>query len=248
MTSEQVYINGFVKRAADYGYSQEGALRILKQANVQTMQPKQDPMVIPRAPGAPSHIPPYKPTYNPPAQTETISPEINKQLTSPSALSGMTPKNKWEQGLHDIMAKKPVFAANTGNFFGENRPPTQADIADGHIGDIFNAIGYNIGEQSQHKQPTKIPNEQSGIKSIYKKLVNRISSSTPSNSYDRSSHMDSLKEHFKQYDSSWGNNFRVPLPDVPEGINPAFIGFHQDRKNIDIPDRMHSLNYWKTRK
>ena len=100
MTTQQAYINGFVKRAADYGYSEAEAVGMLKQANMQTTQPKQDPMVIPRAPGAPSHIPPYKPTYHPPAQAEPISPEINEQLTGPEMLSGMTPKNKWEQGLH----------------------------------------------------------------------------------------------------------------------------------------------------
>jgi hypothetical protein len=133
MTSEQAYINGFVKRAAAHGFSEAEAVNILKLANTRSRTPAQDPMVIPPTPGAPAHIPAYTPKYNSSTKVDPISPEINKQLTS-IPLSGMTPKNRWEQGLHDIMAKKPVF--NTDGDVGgysTGLAPTPVDMANDHI-------------------------------------------------------------------------------------------------------------------
>jgi hypothetical protein len=236
MSVEQAYIEGFIKRASEYGYSRAESINIFKEANMQTMTPKQDPMVIPPTPGAPPHIPPYKPKYNPPVQPETISPEINEQLTGVSP-SSMTPKNKWEQGLHDVMAKKPALAAKT--FMG--RPPTQLDIAHGHADDITKAIDRNTSEY--RKNLGYIPYAERGIKGVYNSLVNRINPPAPD---PNAAHISRIQEHFKQYDPNWGDKFRLPLPSNLEDNGGRGLNYYQQRKDDFIPSNVGHMNFWRT--
>jgi len=152
MNTEQAYINGFVKRASQYGFNQDEALYILKRANTQGIKNpiKPDPMwesgkaptttqtaaapkitaakqnnaVQPSADPAPTSMPSR-------ASMMTQTPETvaqNREIAN-IPLSGMTPKNQWESQLHKIMAQKPVFNVgdNENNFRGGIRPDSTID-------------------------------------------------------------------------------------------------------------------------
>jgi hypothetical protein len=240
MSVEQAYIEGFVKRAAEYGYSEEEAVNILKRANTQNVVSQQDPMIIPTTPGAPSHIPPYQPKYNKPVQIDPISPEINEQLTGVSP-SSMTPKNHWEQGLHDIMAKKPALAAE--KTIPREGGPTQLNIAHSHARDIYQAIESINGEYRKKSGFAYIPPEERGIRGVYNKIVNRISPPAPN---PNAAHINRLQNHFKQYDPSWGDDIRLPLPANPAG-DPDSLKYYNNYKNDFIPSNMHTMNSWRNR-
>jgi hypothetical protein len=55
MNTQQAYINGFVKRASYYGYSQEQALHILKQASPETLAMSPGAMTYSQAANNPVH-------------------------------------------------------------------------------------------------------------------------------------------------------------------------------------------------
>ena len=244
MSTEQAYINGFVKRAAEYGYSEDEAVNILKRANTQNMPPKQDPMVVPPTPGAPPHIPAYQPKQHEPVQIDPISPEINKQLTGVSP-SSMTPKNHWEQGLHDLMAKKPALAAE--KFISTEGGPTQLDIARSHSDDIYKATRRNIVEYQKKNAP---PPGERGIRGVFNNIVNRIRPPAPAPApapapEPNEAHINSLQNHFKQYNPSWGDDIRLPLPKNPAG--DTLSGLYQSNINNFIPSSVHYMNYLKNR-
>lgn len=232
MSTQQAYIEGFVKRAVEYGLNKNEAIKILKQANALNIAPKQDPMVIAPTPGAPSHIPPYQPKYHEPVQIDPISPEINEQLTGVSP-SSMTPKNHWEAQLSEIMAKKPVLAAQ--KVLANAGGPTQLDIANNHADDIYNAIQKNI--DYYRKQST------GGIKGIFNRLANKIRPPTPDPNIG---YVDRIQNHFKKYDPSWGDDIRLPLPKNPAG-NQDFLKYYQNNTNGFIPSSLKYMNYWKNK-
>lgn len=184
VNKEQAFINGFVKRASEYGYSEAEAVNILKLANTRSNPPAQDPMVIPTVPGTSSHIPAYTPKYNPSAKVDPISPEINEQLTS-IPLSGMTPKNRWEQGLHDIMAKKPVF--NTRGDVGaypSGLAPTTVGMANDHIDTLQRATDalrypmlYPQINSPGYNKPAAAPTILGRVKSFFSPTQNTSNNS-----------------------------------------------------------------------
>ena len=233
MSAQRAYIEGFVKRASEYGFSKNEAVKILKQANALNIAPKQDPMIIAPTPGAPSHLPPVKPTYDYPQQP-SVTPEVNNQLTS-LPLSNMTPKDKWVQGLGEIMGQKPALAANKINASAGG--PSQFDIADDHAKDVYKAITGNLNEYRKNIGASPI-GQPGGIKGFFKGISNKIN--PPPNQL----HIDKLKEHFKQYDPSWGNNFRLPLPDNPAGAGDDLKYYH-NTKDYYVPAMLKGMNYLK---
>lgn len=233
MKTQQAYVEGFVKRAAEYGFSKNEAVKILKQANALNIAPKQDPMVIAPTPGAPSHLPPVKTTYDYPQQP-SVTPEVNNQLTS-LPLSNMTPKDKWVQGLGEIMGQKPVLATN--KTISAEGGPSQFDIAHDHIQDVHKAITGNINEYLKNRGLAPI-GQAGGIRGFFKGISNKIN--PPPNQL----HIDKLKEHFKQYDPTWGNNFRLPLPNNPEGAGD-FLKHYHNTKDDFVPGMLDSMNYLK---
>ena len=50
MTSEQAYVDGFVKRAAEYGFDETEAMNILKQAMAEMPMASKKPMPAPKVP------------------------------------------------------------------------------------------------------------------------------------------------------------------------------------------------------
>lgn len=216
---EQAFINGFVKRASEYGYSEAEAVSILKHANTRSSPPKQDPMIIPPTPGAPSHIPPYKPKYHEPVQSDPISPEINEQLTGVSP-SSMTPKNKWEQGLHDLLAKKPVF--NTSSDVsgpGSGLAPTPVGMADDHIDTLQRATDalrypmlYPQINSPGYNRPDAAPTILGRVKSFF---------SPPQNTSNNS---------IAGYDPSTEQGYVAPAKPLQQPKNPG--GFQYDPVGI----------------
>jgi hypothetical protein len=79
MTTEQAYIEGFVKRAADYGYSQEEALNILKQASPETLAMSPGALTAAQAGQGPVH----QVAPAPPIGVSAISPEMSRKLRIP---------------------------------------------------------------------------------------------------------------------------------------------------------------------
>jgi len=289
MITQQARIKGFVKRAADYGYSPVEAITLWKRANNQGMmsslgqvfnnlknkftpaskgypqpigpakpessigydaplEPKQDPMWPAPAPGAPkSHIPQGPGNRGSAAvQDSNISSEVNNQLTS-IPLSGMTPKNHWEQGLHDIMAKKPVFNpqlrpfAGTHHYFNGNdrdRPMVYEYGPEGSEGD------YNFSTAVDAPQPIDIASEN------VRDLMNAASSEkehyTKGNGHfyhgsrenvENNPHIHQLREHFKKYDPSWGSSFRLPIQN--------FDAASDDDENFDFNKSVERLDDYK---
>ena len=203
MNTQQAYINGFVKRAAEYGYSEEDALGLLKKADTQ------DPMQLSPAAGAAPTKQPYTiPTtkYSRPRQltkqleglNNTLTPEVNKQLTS-IPLSNITPQDKWKQGLREIMGKKPVFDVTSADFSNSNTPfghvaPMPIDQALSHTGDIHTALG--LWPVTNNK--TTNPN-----------------------------HIELIRAHLKKYNPAWGYSSKnYPLP------NPNTVDYDREAESF----------------
>jgi hypothetical protein len=71
-TQEQAFINGFVKRAMEYGFDQNEAIHLLKQANPNVAQPVKQPV---RKPVQPLKV--YEPTPD-----QRIKESVNAMLAS----------------------------------------------------------------------------------------------------------------------------------------------------------------------
>ena len=79
MNSQQAYIEGFVKRAGEYGYSQQEALNFLKQASPETLA--MSPGALTAAQAGQGVVHPVAPA--PPAGVSAISPEMARKLRIP---------------------------------------------------------------------------------------------------------------------------------------------------------------------
>ena len=219
MGTQQAYIEGFVKRANEYGFNYVQAMRLLKQAavadNTHTLninsQPvirppkpiiKKDPMLRGHVdPGAPKiNIPPVDPPeYEPNHYLENQQPPTEHEIQSLAdlPLSSMTPKDHWTSGLHDILAKRPVLAANKG-FYKSNYTnpfaPSPASVSADHVQNLVRAT-----------DDARMPGfNQSRLMSIKGMKANdpRV---------ENLDHINELTAHIKKYDPSWGNSFKPPV-------------------------------------
>jgi hypothetical protein len=78
-TQQQAYINGFVKRASEYGFKEREALNILKQASPETLT--MSPGAVTAAQAANRPVRPVAPA--PPPGVSAISPAMSKKLNIP---------------------------------------------------------------------------------------------------------------------------------------------------------------------
>lgn len=79
MNTQQAYINGFVKRANEYGLNTSEALHILKQASPETLAMSPGALTAAQAGRGPVH--PVAPA--PPVGVSAISPQMAKKLRIP---------------------------------------------------------------------------------------------------------------------------------------------------------------------
>jgi hypothetical protein len=219
MNLKQAYINGFVKRANEYGYSRNEAIAILKYANT---SPQIQPNMMPSRASSikstpipnPAHIPgmwnapkasiaqntayaPEVPKLNITAQANNSVPENTVRELADVPLSNMTPKDHWVSGLHNILNKSPVI--NPEHEF-ENYVNT--------------GTGYELA-------PVRAPSQSEIARNHTKDLLTAIKPGnsnpllTPDNSNPRTV---AIRDHLKQYDPSWGDSFRLPVKqheDIP---------------------------------
>jgi len=80
MTTQQAYIEGFVKRAASYGYNQQEALYILKQASPETLNMSPAALSAEQAGQGPMHT-----VSQFPPDVSAINPAMARRLNIPTA-------------------------------------------------------------------------------------------------------------------------------------------------------------------
>jgi hypothetical protein len=211
MTTEQAYINGFVKRAADYGYSETEAITLWKRANTQNAAAQQDPMWPANSVKQQNFNP------APTVQSSSVAPvsgapgytPSNKDLSilKNAPLTNMTPKDKWVQGLGDIMGKKPAFGFDPKFKDDKEMPaPDSTDMATGHVKDLDLVSRYP-------NKPLLRPQKYNG-----RNLVNAYSEDINSPDFPASQnylYKKTLKEHMNKYNPKWGKSFRPPIQDIP---------------------------------
>ena len=101
MTSEQAYVDGFVKRAAEYGFDETAAMNILKQAEGE-MTPNNFPS---GAPGATVDNAPYKATHSAYVGGTTFQPKKNRMpLFDPGAANALS--GKYEKDPMGVISER----------------------------------------------------------------------------------------------------------------------------------------------
>ena len=149
MNTQQAYINGFVKRASEYGYSREQALGILKTSGIgdylnRAIAPLKDSLqsagynasvdALQEGAGLPHHVADYgMKTLN----SEDISKGINNLFT-----------NKYNS---DVFAQEHPLLNSASSFLKEhNIDPTTAAMAAGGAGLLGG--GYLLGKHLHNKK------------------------------------------------------------------------------------------------
>ena len=222
MSVEQAYINGFVKRAAEYGYSEDEAVDLWKGANAQNVVAQQDPMW--------SANPPKQQNFNtaPATQSPSVAPvssaptytasQEDLNILKNTPLTNMTPKDKWVQGLGDIMSKKPVFGFDSPYLNVQQLAPDSTVMASDHFKDLAGASHYR-------NKPLPRP-EKYDFNQSQKYLYNKT-----------------LKEHMNKYDTKWGKSFRPPIQNIPDlSEYEKENSFIANINNLDLKESQKSFN------
>jgi hypothetical protein len=238
MTTQRAYINGFVKRAADYGYSENEAITLWKRANAQNVVAQQDPMWPAGAT--------KQQNFN--SATTTQSPSVAPASSAPgytpnkkdlsilknAPLSSMTPKDKWVQGLGDIMGKKPVFGFDPPDSSVKQDAFDSTDMASGHFRDLASANQYR-------NKPLPRPQKYDGNKFVDAYTEDINSPDFPASQEYLYNKM--LKEHMNKYNPKWGKSFRPPIQNIPDlSEYEKENDFFATVKNLDLKEWQKSFN------
>jgi len=220
----QAYINGFVKRAAEYGLNHNQAIEILKQAtvadNTHTLNINSKPAVQPTAPKPlvktdPMRLSPlnaYGPKINiPPAPAPEHVPNnylANQKPPTEQEIQGladvppssMTPKDNWTQGLHDILAKRPP---NQLRNIYVNKPTEGMD----------NSANMQRWQNTMNLRNATYEAIYPGYMEQTQPLPKDVKTDDPR--VASMGHIKELAAHMNKYDPSWGDSFRIPIADEP---------------------------------
>ncbi len=250
MNTQRAYINGFVKRANEYGYTSEQAITLLKQATVadnthHTLNINSKPVVQPMAPkpvvkkdpmqpnplaayGPKINIPPVDPPEHVPMPNNWLNnqqPPTEHEIQSLAdlPLSSMTPKDHWTQGLHDILAKRP--ATQLRNIY-----PNRSTEG------MRNSTNMQTWQHAMNLEDGLLEARLPGYMDKNYPLGKDVKTDDPR--LASMGHVKELAAHFNKYDSSWGDSFRIPIADEPVyesdnigGLRSTFIKNNRDLTN-----------------